>query len=109
MPRVFDLASGKESDDEHGLPGDDDALPGTPRKRAKIKPSVLEKAWVRTTVTAALFVVVVASIAFLIVYLRPRGNATATGPNSNPGQIVGSGPNDLGPPLKDSAPSGQNR
>jgi hypothetical protein len=103
MARVFDLTSGKESDDEQGLPGE----PGSakPRKRAKIKPSPLEKSWVRSTVTVGLFVVVVASIAFLIFYLRPRGNVTNSEPETSSEQIVGGRTSDnLGPPLKDANP-----
>ena len=105
MARVFDLTSGKESDDEHGLPGDVGS--GTPRKRAKIKPPLLEKAWVRSTVTVGLFVIVVASIAFLIFYLRPHGNTTNADNTPNPDQIVGGRSSDsLGPPLKDTNPGG---
>ena len=108
MPRVFDLSSGSESDDEHGLPVDGGALAGTPRKRPRIKPSALEKAWVRNVVTAALFVVVVASIAFLVFYLRPGTSRedTSGNPGSNPNSahIVGSTGEELGPPLKDLNP-----
>src|SRR5437773_9050947 len=100
MARVFDLSSGKESDDEHGLPGD--VSTGTSRKRAKIKPSPLEKAWVRSAVTVALFVVVVASIAFLIFYLRPGGHEVDVQANTTPDPVVGGkGANTLGPPMKD--------
>ena len=103
MARVFDLTSGKESDDEHGLAGDVGS--GTPRKRAKIKPSPLEKAWVRSAVTVGLFVIVAASIAFLIFYLRPHGNPTNSGTPSNSEQIVGGQTSDnLGPPMKDTHP-----